>query len=92
MSETQTKILVSLPAPIWEPYNDDDSIKWNSSAHSATGYGFYWINLRSFRCFQTGESGRAWCISGAIAAVGSLDEAKAICWRHYLSELGATEA
>ena len=79
------RILVSLPAPKWEAY-DDDSIKWNSSAHSSVQYDFYWINVRTFVCYINGDDGRSFRIASDCK---SLDEAKEACWQHWLSELGA---
>jgi len=80
--------VVTLPDPVWELRDGDDEVlKWNSSAHSATRYDYYWINLRSLRCHYVGDNAHSSCISSAIT-VNTLDEAKRICWEHYLSELG----
>lgn len=78
---------VRLPDPVWENAPDDDSVEWKYTNHSATLCCKYWISLRNFKCYQTIHDGSSWCISSAVTCK-SLDEAKAVCWEHYLGELG----
>lgn len=78
---------VMLPLPKWEP-DGDDAITWSYTRQSASLYCRYWISLKNFKCYQTTDNGQSWPISSAVI-VKSLNEAKAICWDHYLGELGA---
>lgn len=75
---------VSLPSPVWES-SEDDAIKWNCSVHSANRYDYYWIS-RNLTCYFNCD-GYSFPI---CRDAKSLDEAKAVCWSHYLGELGAT--